>query len=50
MEKRGGSFVKVLANLARHADSNNLARIKTAWPEYWHEYEQMGIELEKTDK
>ena len=46
MEKYGGSFVKALAETARCADPQNLVRIKTAWPEYWTEYEKTGRELE----
>jgi len=46
MTKYGGSFVKALAEAARRADPQNLARIKTAWPEYWAEYEKTGRELE----
>ena len=46
MEQQGGSFVKALGALVRHADLNNLDRIKEAWPEYWAEYEKRGIELE----
>jgi len=41
MEKYGGSFVKTLAKLVAHADSENLAKIKTTWPEYWDKYEKM---------
>lgn len=47
MERYGGSFVKALAEAARHADSRNLAKLKEAWPEYWHEYEEQGKELEE---
>jgi hypothetical protein len=39
MERFGGSFVKILAEAARHADEFNLARIKAAFPEYWTDYE-----------
>lgn len=41
MEKYGGSFVKALAALARHADFQNLAKIKSTWSEYWDKYEKM---------
>lgn len=47
MEKYGGSFVKALAEAARHADPQNLAKIKTTWVEYWMEYEKTGRELEE---
>lgn len=40
MEKRGGSFVKALANCARHADPGNLAIIKTAFEGYWLTYQR----------
>ena len=46
MEKFGGSFVKALAECARRADRNNLAKIKVAWTEYWKQYEEMGKQLE----
>ncbi len=38
METYGGSFVKALAGAARHADDENLRRIKATWPEYWVTY------------
>ena len=41
MEKYGGSFVKVLAQLCRRADANNLRKIKETWPNYWKDYEEM---------
>jgi hypothetical protein len=28
-----------LGDLARHAHAENLAKIKSTWPEYWKEYE-----------
>lgn len=45
MSKYGGGFVRALAQAAYQADSNNLARIKNAWPEYWKEYAKMGRAL-----
>ncbi len=42
MRVHGGSFVQALAELAVHADAENLWRIKAAWPEYWKNYEEMG--------
>lgn len=50
MEKYGGSFVKALAVLARHADYNNLILIKNTWSAYWQEYEIMGIKMEEDSK
>lgn len=47
MEKYGGSFVKALANAARAADATNLLKIKTAFPEEWGKYEEMGQKLEQ---
>ena len=47
MAKYGGSFVKALAEAARRADPQNLAKIKSTWIEYWAEYEKQGFELEK---
>ena len=45
----GGSFVKCLGEAARHADAENLMKIKTTWPEYWAQYEEMGVRLKKID-
>ena len=42
METYGGSFVKVLAVLAKLADSDNLKRLKVAFPEYWDKYGEMA--------
>ena len=47
MSKYGGSFVKALAEMARHADRQNLEKIKTTWVEYWTEYEKTGRKLEE---
>ena len=47
MRQYGGSFVKLLGELAEHADAENLHRIKESWPDYWAEYEKKGIEMEK---
>ena len=46
MAKYGGSFVKALAEAARRADPQNLAKIKATWVEYWAEYEKTGHDLE----
>lgn len=48
MEKYGGSFVVSLAELARHADPINLAKIKKTWPEYWEQYEKIGRDIENS--
>lgn len=42
MNKYGGSFVKVLAQLAHRADPVNLQKIKDTWPEYWSQYTKMA--------
>lgn len=47
MAKYGGSFVKALAECARRADPQNLAKIKATWIEYWAEYEKTGREMEE---
>jgi hypothetical protein len=49
MERFGGSFVKTLAKLCDLADSDNLQRIKDAWPEYWSEYAGMAILVKEQD-
>lgn len=49
MHKYGGSFVKCLAELAEHADPENLKRIKETWPEYWAEYETRGHQMESDE-
>lgn len=41
MEKYGGSFVAALAQAARRADADNLAKIKATFSEYWERYEGM---------
>lgn len=46
MEKWGGSFVKLLGALARHADDENLQKIKDTWPKYWALYEEDGRKLQ----
>ena len=38
MIDHGGSFIKLLGELARRADHDNLQRLKDAFPEYWLEY------------
>jgi hypothetical protein len=45
MSKYGGSFVKQLATLAHHADSENFTKLKTAFANYWTQYEKF---LKKT--
>lgn len=38
MEREGGSFVKALANAARHADEFNYQKLATAFSDYWEKY------------
>jgi hypothetical protein len=45
MELYGGSFVKKLGELILLADEDNLKRIRTAWPEYWEKYQELGRKL-----
>lgn len=46
MRKYGGSFVKLLGELAERSDAENLKKIKATWPGYWADYEQKGILME----
>src|SRR5690348_12697524 len=41
MAEHGGSFVKALANAFLHADSENFAKLKSAFPKYWLQYADM---------
>ena len=45
MEDRGGSFVQKLGNLVRRADRENFHRLKSAFPEYWEQYREIGEEI-----
>ena len=42
MERYGGSFVQTLATLILRADTVNLDKIRTAFPEYWNKYRDWG--------
>lgn len=46
MAKFGGSFVKALAEAARHADPANLRKIKGAFELYWAQYVRIGQRME----
>lgn len=46
----GGSFVRALAQACRLADTENLARIKAAFPEYWAKYEELASLKAAKDK
>lgn len=38
MARSGGGFVQALAEAFRHADADNWARLRTAFPGLWHVY------------
>jgi hypothetical protein len=41
MRRYGGSFVQRLAEAGFAADDENLQKLKTAFPHYWAQYEEM---------
>ena len=43
MEKRGGAFVKALAEAARHADQVNRVRIVMTWVNYFMDYDDAPV-------
>lgn len=49
MKRFGGSFVQALSEVAQRADDTNLSLIKSTWPKYWAQYEEMGIIQEKKE-
>lgn len=48
MVNYGGHFVSALGSAARYADSQNLAKIKVTFSEYWSRYRDMAIKLRDT--
>jgi hypothetical protein len=50
MIEYGGSFVRKLGAAALVADSENLAKIKTTWPDYWSQYDRMAKQLSEVEK
>lgn len=42
MSKYGGSFIRHLGMACKYADSENLNRIKQAFPEYWLRYQELA--------
>ena len=44
MTRYGGSFCKALGETLYRADDNNMRRIKQAFPEYWKQYLEMGLQ------
>ncbi len=45
MERFGGGFAKALAVAVLRADSDNLARLRAAFPELWTEYGALAVQL-----
>ena len=50
MRKRGGNFVKHLAETYVAADPENRERIKEAFPEYWMRYLQITLDTPTDDE
>ena len=50
MIEYGGSFVRKLGAAAIVADSENLAKIKATWPDYWSQYARMAKQLSEVEK
>lgn len=50
MMEYGGSFVRKLGAAALVADSDNLAKIKATWPDYWAQYAQMAKQLSEVER
>jgi hypothetical protein len=46
MRTYGGSFVSHLGQALQYADSENQAKIRTTWPEYWQRYLEMARKME----
>ena len=44
MVRYGGSFVESLGKALLQADDNNQLKIKKAFPEYWEQYKNNGVE------
>lgn len=43
MVKYGGGFVQALGTALYRADRINTARIRNAFPEYWKQYKDWGL-------
>ncbi len=50
MMEYGGSFVRKLGAAALVADTENLAKIKQTWPDYWAQYSRMAKQLSEVEK
>lgn len=45
MHRYGGSFIRAIADAFDRADSDNYAKLKAAFPEYWTEYTGIAIHV-----
>ena len=50
MMEYGGSFVRKLGAAALVADPDDLAKIKSTWPDYWSQYDRMAKQLSEVEK
>jgi hypothetical protein len=50
MIEYGGSFVRKLGAAVMVADPENLAKIKTTWPDYWAKYQRMAQQISEVEK
>jgi hypothetical protein len=50
MIDHGGNFVSALGRAAKYADSDNLEKIKRAWPLCWEHYRVTGRAMMEQDK
>jgi hypothetical protein len=50
MMEYGGSFVRKLGAAALVADTENIAKIKQTWPDYWAQYSRMAKQLSEVEK
>jgi hypothetical protein len=50
MMEYGGSFVRKLGAAALVADTENLAKIKATWPDYWAQYQRMAKQLSEVER
>jgi len=48
MREYGGGFVRSLAVCYLHADRENQAIIKAAWPIYWQTYRDLAATMKET--
>ena len=50
MMEYGGSFIRKIGAAALVADTENLAKIKATWPDYWAQYQRMAKQLSEVEK